>query len=163
MFCVALAYKPGWVAHCGGAGRHGFYDDGIGSDARAFADRESAQNFRAGADNNAAFKRGMALFAFVKSCSAQRHALINRAVVANHGGFANDNAAAVINEYPASEDGSGVNFDSGQRAAQMRNKTAKPLPVSDPQTVRQTMYDNGVQAGVAGNDFQPAARGGVAL
>ena len=58
--------------------------------------------------------------------------MIKRHIVADDGGFADDNAGAMINHETAPDFRSGVNFDGGDDPAQIREKPRQQVNFSFP-------------------------------
>ena len=92
----------------------------IRTDFRARADRETAQDLRTATHDYAIFQRRVAFRAAFKRCAAERHALINRAIVTDFCRFTNHDAHAVINEHAPSHFRTRMNLNSGQPARYMR-------------------------------------------
>ena len=151
------------VAHCGRTRRHRFDHHGVRTDARPVADRKATKDLGPGTDHDALAQGGVALGAFVESCAAERDALVNRAVVADFGCFANDYAETVINEYAPPDFGARVNLDAGQHAADMRHEAAKPQKACCPQPVGGTVDHDRVQPGVTGEHLELAAGSRISL
>ena len=76
------------------------------ADLRAFADDEPAENLRARGNGDVFHQRGMALAVFL-AVAPQSRALIDDGAGVHFGGFADDDAAAVVDEY------AGINFRGG--------------------------------------------------
>src|SRR5262249_22848060 len=139
-----------------------FEDDRIGADPRIGAYDDRSENFRAGADDDAGFQSRMAL-AVNELRSAERDALIERHVIADLGRLADDGAHAVIDENPLSDDRTRMNFDPRQPAAQMRNEPREHGEISLPETMRQAMDEDGMNAGIGQQDLEPRPGGRIAL
>src|SRR5688572_30460010 len=99
---------------------HGFNNDGTGSDLYMVANGYVAEDLRAGANDHAIADRRMP-FPLFFARTAQRHSLVDQNVIANLGGFADDNAIAVVNEKPAPDARTWVDLDSGKETAKLRN------------------------------------------
>ena len=65
------------------------------------------------------------------SLRAQSDALVNGAVIADFGGAANHDAHAVVNKNAFAQDCAGVNFNTGQKAANVRYKNAPASLISN--------------------------------
>ena len=63
----------------------------------------------------------MALAVFL-ACAAEGHALVERYVVADDGGLADDDAHAVIDEKAAADFGAGMNLDSRDQPRRLRQR-----------------------------------------
>ena len=77
-------------------------------------------------------------FSLLCSDTAQRHALVDRAVIPHHRGLADDDAAAVVNEDPMSQDRARMDLNQSEKSGDLGDQTAEephivgPEPVSDP-------------------------------
>ena len=91
--------------------------------------------------------------------ATERHALIDGAVIADLGGFANHHAHAVIDDEPAANARAGVNFNAGEEACPMRDPAPQPLEAVRPAPVGRPVHRQGVQAGVTGEHL-PGRSGG---
>ena len=94
--------------------------------------------------------------------AAQCDAMIERDVIADLRGLADDHASAVINEEPVADLGARMNVDIGQEAAKPRQQPRRKPPAGPPQTMRDAMPDQRVNAGIGQQGFQLAAGGGIA-
>ena len=142
---------------------HRLEHHGIGANLGAVAHLKTAQHLGASGHHHIAPQGGMALGALVQRGAAQRDAVVNGATIADHGGFANHHAHAVVDEDALANHRTGVDFNAGEPAPNVRDKTAQPLETMRPAPVRGAMPPDGVQTGVAGDDFPSAARGRIAL
>ena len=68
----------------------------------------------------------MALGAPIQRRAAQRHALVNGAVIADLRSFADDHAHAVVDEHAPADDSRRMDFNAGEPAPEMRGKPAEP-------------------------------------
>jgi hypothetical protein len=96
----------------GSAGRHGMNDDGTGANFDIIAEFNVAENGSAGADDNAVANGGVTFAAYVAS-AAEGHALVKQNIVADFGGFADDDAEPMIDEKALADFGARVDFDAG--------------------------------------------------
>ena len=121
--------------------------------------RIGPEDLGARADHHAAAERGMAL-ALVPRRAAERDAVIERAIVADLGRFADDDAHAVVDEHPPADGGARVDLDAGRRSGSSARASAAAsasrarhsrLATARCQTQR-------VQARIAGEHF-PASSG----
>ncbi|MNF70427.1 hypothetical protein D3C84_523360 [compost metagenome] len=101
--------------------------------------------------------------ALVPAGAAQGHALINSDVVADLGGFTDDDAHAMVDEETSTDLGPRMDLDPGQPATEVRHQARQPLQVRAPQHRRQTVNPDGVHAGVAGQDFKSVTRRRVSM
>src|SRR5579863_3989513 len=86
-----LADRPGRNSGDADASRHILQHHGIRPDARTAMDGERAQHLGAGTDDDVVLERRVALAA-IERRAAERHTLIERYIVADLGGLANDDA-----------------------------------------------------------------------
>ena len=102
----------------------------------------------------------MALAGFVAG-AAERNALVEHAVVAHDGGFADDDAHGVVDKEMLADLCSGMNLDAGDVAGDLREHTGERAMSMLPQPVLGHMVPLGVQAGVGQEDDQTVLRSGV--
>ena len=145
------------------AGRDWLDDDCVTADFGAIADQKTAEHLGAGAHDDVAAQRRVALFALVERCTAQCDALVNRAAVADLGCFTNDDAHRVVKKHPLADFGAGMNFNAGKPSRQVRDKAPQPLETVVPAPVRAAVQQQCVKARVAGEHFPGRARGGVTV
>ncbi|MNV31191.1 hypothetical protein D3C71_1224900 [compost metagenome] len=142
--------------------RHFLGHDSIGTHLGTGTDSERAEHFRARPDHDAV-TQGRVTLALVPAGATQGHALINSDVVADLGGFTDDDAHAMVDEEATTDLGSRMDLDSGQPAAEVRHQPRQPFQVRAPQHRRQTVNPDGVHAGVAGQDFKSVTRRRVSM
>ena len=94
-------------------------------------------------------------FFFPEACSAQGDALIDRAVVADLGGLADDDADAMIDEQAAADLRAGMDVDRRQDAPEMRHEPAREMPAAPPEPMAKPMEQQHLEPGVAEDDFEP--------
>ena len=80
-------------------------------------------------------------FAGVFAGAAQGHLVVNRAVVADLGGFAEHDAHAVVNEQAAPDFGAGVNFNAGKAAAPLADHAGQEKTLMTVQPMRRPMKE----------------------
>ena len=95
--------------------------------------------------------------------AAQSHTLVNRAVVADNAGAADDNAAAVIDENPPPQLRARVDFDRRQKPRDMRQNPRQQFPIPFPQAVVHAVQPNRVQPRIAQHNLDVALRNRIAL
>ena len=117
------------------ARRHRLDHDRVRADAGVVADREAAQHLRVGADDHAAAERRMALGALGERRAAERHALVDGAVVADLGGLADDHAHAVVDEDAPADRRARMDLDPGEEAREVRDPAAEPVEAVPPATM----------------------------
>ena len=149
--------------HRRGPGGHGLEHHRIGANFGAIAHLKAAQHLGPGGYHHVLPQRRMALRPFVERGAAQGHAVVNRAAIANHRRLANHHAHAVVNEHPLTNHRTGMNFNPRQPPPQVRSKPPQPFKPMLPAPMRRPVPPNGMQAGIAGDNFPDAARCRVAL
>ena len=141
---------------------NGADDDTSGAYFDVVADFDIAQDFRAGADDNFVANGRMALAGLLAG-SAEGDALIHENVVPDFGGLADNDAHAVVDEEAAADGGSGMDFNAGHGAGELRDDASEGEPASAVDAMGDAVDEDGVESGVAEEDFKHAAGGGVAL
>jgi hypothetical protein len=68
----------------------------------------------------------VAFGAFVQRGAAQGYALVNRAAVANFSGFTHHHAHGMVEKHPLTNDCPWVNFNTGEKPRNVRNKPTQP-------------------------------------
>src|SRR5690606_1107533 len=107
--------------------------------------------------------QGRVPFPLLPGCPSERHAVIQRAIVADHRGFPYDDTHAVIDEKTPSDFCSGMNLYAGPPASQSRNEASRPCQAPVPQPMAESMSQNGVHPRVGGEDFEKGLGRGVAV
>ena len=125
-------------------------------------DLERAEHLRARADHHVAAERGVPLAA-VLAGTAERHALIDGAVIADLRSLADDDGAAVVNEHAFADFRAGVDFNPGQPAGDLTDRTGGKKVFFAMQIMRRAVRQHGVQPGIKQQHLRVAARGGVAV
>ena len=93
---------------------------------------------------------------------AERHAVIERAIVADLGRLPDDDAHPVVDEHPPADGRPRMDFDSRQPAGPVREPAGEPAPAPTPEPVRnRAVPDQRMQPRIAGQDLPPGARGRV--
>ena len=143
--------------------RHVFDHGGVGADFGVFADGDGSQNLRAGADDDIVFNRGVAFAALaaVGLGAAEGNAVVHGYIVADDGGFADDDAHAVVNKEIFADLGAGVDFHAGQQPSELRQQPRRKPPALLPQAVRQAVKQDAVVAWGTQKRFPAAGGGGV--
>ncbi|MNK96625.1 hypothetical protein D3C87_1169150 [compost metagenome] len=159
---VGLDDDPPRNTHHSGTRRHFLGHDGIGTHLGPGTDSERAQHLRARPDHDA-ITQGRVTLALVPAGAAQGHALINSHVIADFGGFTDNDAHAMVNEETTTDLGTRMDLDPGQPAAEIRHQPRQPFQVRAPQHRRQTVNPDGVHAGVASQDFKSVTRRRVTM
>ena len=141
-------------------GRHLAQDDRIGRNARVVADLERAEHLRARADHDVVAERRVPL-ADVLARAAERHALVEQAVVADLSGLANHNPRPMVDDKSAADPRARMNLNPGPHLRPLRDRARQKAQPAHMQPVRDAVIDRRVQAVVEQDDLQRAARGGV--
>jgi hypothetical protein len=136
----------------GRIGGHGFEDHRIGSYLYVVADSNAAENFRARSHHDMIPHGGMALTSVLTGPS-QGHTLKERDVIADLGGFSDDDAHAVIDEKSFSNGRRGVDLDAGQDPSDLRNSPREEWNVMAMEPMRHAVGQERVKAGIGQNDF----------
>ena len=105
----------------------------------------------------------MALGALVQRGTAQRHALVDGAAVADLGGLAHHHAHGVVEEHALANLGAGVDLDAGEPAREVRDEAPQPLQAVVPAPVRGAVQPDRMQARITGDHLPRAARGRIAV
>src|SRR6185369_17832962 len=94
----------------------------------------------------------------------QGNAMVERAVVADFGGFADDDAHAVVDEHSPADRGAGVDFNAGQPARPVRQPARKPTRTAAPEAVADCAVPyQRMEARIAGQHLPGGACGRIAL
>ena len=100
----------------------------------------------------------MLAFAVFLAGASKGDALIQRDVVADFRGPADDHAHAVIDENAAADDCAGMNFDAGQDAADMGNKAADKAEPAAPRSMGDPMQQQRVKSGITEHHLDAGPR-----
>src|SRR3989475_8768338 len=143
--------------------RHFLYHNRVGSDSSTVADLETAEHLGTGANDDALSQGRMPLGPAVERGAAKGHALVDRAAVADLGGFADCAPHAVIDEHAAADLRTRMNLDAGQPASQLGSEAAEPAQAVNPEPVPELVDVERVQPGIASEHFPACTRSRVAL
>ena len=105
----------------------------------------------------------MTLFTSPETRAAERHALVNRAVISHLGGFADHCAHTVVNENTASDFCPRMNLDPGEKPGHMTHPASKGVPALDPAPVTQPPELHRVKPGIGEKHFMRAVARRVSL
>ena len=94
---------------------------------------------------------------------AQRDALVELHMVADHGRFANDDAGAMVDEEILADLRAGVDVDAGAGMRVFSHDARNEGHAFQIQLVRHAIDVDGEQPGIAENDLLAALRGGITL
>ena len=95
--------------------------------------------------------------------TAQRHTVINRAVITNFGGLAKDDAHTVVDEQLAANLRAGVNLNAGQVPRQLADQPRQKKALMIIQKMCNLMRYQHMKAGVQDNNLRHIACGGVLI
>ena len=137
------------IADCRRSRRHILHDHRVRSDLGARTDRQRSEHLGSCADHHAVFNRRVTP-SLVPGSSAQRYAVIERHIVPNHRGFADDDPHPVIDEEAPADGCPRVDFDTGQEAREMRDRPPHPAQPQFPEPVRQTMQNHRMHSRITG-------------
>jgi hypothetical protein len=90
--------------------------------------------------------------------SSQGDALIEQYIVANLGSLADHNPHPVIDKEAPPDGRAGVDFDTGQEARYLRNKSGEQRNAGSIQLVGQPVKQHGMKTGIAKNNLKDALR-----
>ena len=161
LFATALHHAPG-DAHHGRVRRHFGHHHRSRADLTVIADGDRPEDLGAGADHDVLAQCRVPFF-FLHAGAAESHALIQRAVSADFGGFADHHAHAVIDEQPRSDVRSGMDLDACEETPDMGDKASQDQPAMHPQPMCQTMEEQGMHTGVTPQDLDDAPCRGITL
>src|SRR6185503_6327707 len=99
--------------------------------------------------------------ALVARGAAECHAVIQGAVVTDFRGLSDHHTHAVIDEEAPADLCAGMDFYTGQTAADVRDEPGEPVKAAAPEPVRQPMHEHGVKTGVTGNHLPGVPRRGI--
>ncbi len=94
----------------------------VGTDTGIVAYCDGAEYGRAGTDKNIEAESWMA-FADMLAGAAQSDIMEQHAIIANNGGFTDDDAGTVIDKKPRSDPGTGMNFNPGEETIDLRQQS----------------------------------------
>ena len=102
-------------------------------------------------------------FAVREAGAAERHALVDRAVVPDLDGLADDDAHAVVDEESAPDGRTRMDLDAGQKARDVREPAREDRNAPAMEPVDEAMGGDGLKAGIRQDDVEPSANGGIAF
>lgn len=153
---VGRCHRPGGNSYDGHACGYIFGDDGVGTDGRAVAECDGAENLCAGADHYLIADGRVAFAAFgALPFAAEGDAVIDRAIVADDCSFADDDAHTVIDEQVLTDGRAGMNFNTGEQAACLRPDAGDGFQAYAVEPMRQRIINHhDVEPGVTEDDLQ---------
>src|SRR5580704_3546311 len=122
------------------------------ADFDVISNTDIAEHFRAGAHDDAIANRGMALASLI-SCTTQRYALIQEAIITDFGCLADHHSKAVIYEKATADRSSWVDLDSGKEAADLREDARDQRDTPPVELMGQAVNKDGVESGVTEQDL----------
>ncbi len=136
-------------------------NDRSGGDLRVVSDAERTEDLRACADHHVVAEGRVAL-ADVRAGTAERDALINRAVVSDLGGLSDHDARAVVDEQSFSDGRTGVDLDARQKFGDLADRARGQNEALSFKEVREPVRRDRVEARIEKGDLEIALGGGVA-
>ena len=150
------AHDLGGDAHGGGVGGHLGEHNGVGGDAGVVPHPEGAQHLGPGGDEHVVADGGVAL-ALVLAGAPQGDAVVDQAVVPHLGGFADDDAHAVVDDQAAADFRAGMDLNAGPEPAPLGYQTGQEFQPAAVQKMGQPVVKGGVHAGIEQKNLKPAA------
>lgn len=148
------------------------HEEDVGADDGAFAnDGFAAQHGGVGVDDDVVANGGVALDVFDgksgeaegEGAGAERDTLVQFDVVADFGGFPDDDAGGVVNEEGATNAGAGVNVGAGFGMGPLAHDAGDDGYIEKIEFVGEAVAGNGHQAGIGEQDLGEGEGGGVAI
>ncbi len=146
----------------GGVGRNLLQHDGVRADAAVVADRKRAEHLCAGRNEHVVADGRVAL-AGVLAGTAERNTVVNRAVVADLGGLADDDAHAVVDEQALADLRAGMDLDAGHMPRKLRESTREEKVLVLIEPVCLAVVKQSVEALIEEDDLERGARRRVAV
>lgn len=147
-------------AHDGAVIGHVLDDNRVTADLDVVADANVAEHLGARAHGDVVAQGGVALASFVAG-AAERNALVEHAVVAHDGGFADDDAHGVVDKEVLADLCGGMNLDAGDVAGDLREHAGERSMAVFPEPMLGYVVPLGVKTGVRKKDDQTVLRGGI--
>ena len=89
--------------------------------------------------------------------------MVERHIIANDGGFADHHPHAVVDEKASTDRRARVNLDAGQATGKVRDHAPAPIPLTNPEAVRQTMQDQRMNPRITGEHLPCRTRRRIAV
>lgn len=128
---------------------------GTRANLHVISNRDAAQNLSACTHHYVIAQSGVP-FALLVPGAAQRDALIEKHIVADFRGGPDDDAHSVVNEKTPPDCSAGVDFNPGQEAGDLRQKTGQNRDAGFIEPMRKPVKQNGVKAGITKKDLKDA-------
>lgn len=135
---------------------------GVGADGTAFTDGDRAQDFRSRTDGDVVTQGWVAL-GLGEHLSTQGDTVVEHDAVANFGGFADDDAHAVVDEETTADRGTRVDLNAGQESGELRQNASWSLVSAYPPGVGDAVGPDSVQAGVHDGIFDVTTGGWIVI
>src|SRR3990167_9088770 len=162
LLIVSFDDDPPRDANRRSARRHLLGHHGIRADLGARADRERPQHLGTSSDHHTIFQRRMAL-TLVPTGAAKGYTLVKSDVIADLGGFTDDDAHTVVDKETPANLRTRVNFDTRRPAPEVRHHSRQPLPATAPQRMRQAMQPHRMQPRIASDHLKGITRRRIAM
>jgi hypothetical protein len=94
--------------------------------------------------------------------TAQGHAVVERHVIAELAGFADDDAHAMIDKQVAADLRARMDFDTRQPSGDLRYQAGHKGPLAPPKPARQAVKSESLKARIAQDHLKPRAGGRIA-
>src|SRR6266498_351558 len=114
--------------------RYIFNDDGAAANLGALTDRDRSEHHRADADSHIVLERWMALASLLAG-AAERHALVQRDPIADLARLADHHTHAVVDEETPADRRAGMDLDTGEESANLRDQPWYEWNMARPQGV----------------------------
>src|SRR5258708_39120826 len=97
--------------------------------------------------------------AFLLARPSESYALIERDIVSDNGGLADDRAHAVVDEETSPNFCAGMNLNPSKQARHLRHESCQKTHAVKPQPVAEAMCPNGVQSRIQEENLEVGASG----
>src|SRR5207344_526485 len=106
-------------------------------------------------------QRGMALL-LPQARATERHPVKERHILADLGGFTDDDTHPMVDEESGSEPRGGMDLDAGEEAADVREEAGRRPEATPPEPVRGPVEPDRVHAGIAERYLERRTSRGIA-
>ena len=155
-------YHMAWDAYHSGIGRDFFQHYAASTDLGSFSHRKRTQDFGTAGHHHIVSDGGVPL-PFFFSGAAQGHSLVKGNIIADDGGFPDDNAGTMIDEESFPDLSTGMDLDTSQEPGQSGNEPSRDEPGSLIKEMGNPIGPDGVESGIAKQDFQGILYGRIPL
>src|SRR5499427_4882691 len=132
------------------------------ANAASGADGEAADNLGPRSHHHVVGEGGVTLLPLVAG-AAESHPLEQAHVPPDLGRLTDDHAHAVVDEEPGAKLGRGMDLDTREEAAEVRQPARSRRPSRAPESMRDAVDPDRVDTGIAQHDLEGGARGRIAL